>query len=193
MRLKTGRAAPPGQLGGHVQRSATDRADTSKKSGRTTRGCVDTSRRRLGLFGALPTMHNLVSAGAAFPIGHVGDQRSKRGVLPVGYVFGVATNAMLAFLGGSLPWPVVAILPSGVYIAAEETLEKAAAAEFLPRELRSLGFGLLACVNGVGDMVSSLYVGFLLEAGNSRAAFGTAAVLGALGVFWLAWPLRKSR
>ena len=64
-------------------------------------------------------------------------------------------------------------------------MEKAAAAEFLPRELRSLSFGTLACVNAVGDMVSSLYVGFLLEAGHPQVAFGTAAVLGALGVLWL--------
>ena len=78
-------------------------------------------------------------------------------------------------------------------IAAEDPLERAAGAEFLPRELRSLGFGILACVNAVGDMVSSLYVGFLLEAGHPRVAFGTAAVLGALGALWLAWLARKSR
>ena len=105
----------------------------------------------------------------------------------------MATNLLLALLGGSLSWLVVAILLSGVYIAAEETLEKATAAEFLPRELRSLGFGTLACVNAVGDMVSSLYVGFLLEAGHPQVAFGTAAVLGALGVLWLAWFARRGR
>jgi len=34
-------------------------------------------------------MHNLVSAGAALPIGHSGGRRSKRGVLLVGHVFAV--------------------------------------------------------------------------------------------------------
>ena len=56
-----------------------------------------------------------------------------------------------------------------------------------------MGFGMLACVNAVGDMVSSLYVGFLLEAGHPQVAFGIAAALGALGVLWLAWLARKSR
>lgn len=102
-------------------------------------------------------------------------------------------TSTLALLGGSLSWLVVAILLSGVYIAAEKTLEKAAAAEFLPRELRSLGFGILASVNAVGDMASSLCVGFLLEGGNSRVAFSTAAIAGTLGVLWLAWFARKGR
>jgi len=137
----------------------------------------------------LYTLHNLISAAAAFPIGYWGDRRSKLGVLVVGYGLGVGTNLLLAFLGGSLSWLVLAILLSGVYIAAEETLEKAAAAEFLPRELRSLGFGILACVNAVGDMASSLYVGFSLEAGTPALAFGIASLLGALGVLWLAWLL----
>lgn len=96
---------------------------------------------------------------------------------------------------GSLSWLVVAILMSGIYIAAEETLEKAAAAEDLPRvvprrwphrELRSLGFGILARVNAVGDMVSSLYVGFLLQAEHGSLAFSLAAGFGLLGVVWLA-------
>ncbi|MHB8971947.1 MAG: MFS transporter [Pirellulaceae bacterium] len=141
----------------------------------------------------LYTMHNLVSAAAAYPIGRLGDRRSKLVVLLCGYGLGVVTNLLLAFLGSSLPWLVVAILFSGIYIAAEETLEKAAAAEFLPRELRSLGFGILASVNAVGDMVSSLYVGGLLEVNRPRLAFGIAAVAGAAGVLWLTRIIWKGR
>jgi MFS family permease len=74
-----------------------------------------------------------------------------------------------------------------VYIAVEETLEKAVAAELLPRERRSLGFGILACGNAVGDMVSSLYVGLLLEAGYAALAFGIAAAVGVIGVGWMTW------
>jgi hypothetical protein len=80
---------------------------------------------------------------------------------------------------------VAAVALSGVYLAAEQTLEKAAAAGLLPRELRSLGFGALACANAVGDMASSLYVGFLLQAGRPGWAFGLAASFGLAGVAWL--------
>lgn len=136
-------------------------------------------------------VHNLVSAAAAYPAGHLGDRRSKIQVLIGGYGLGVLTNLLLALQAGSLAWLIPAICLSGIYIAVEETLEKAVAAEMLPRELRSLGFGILACGNAVGDMVSSLYVGLLLEAGYPGAAFGIAAFFGAVGFAWLSFCTRK--
>lgn len=140
----------------------------------------------------LYALHNVVSALAAYPIGHLGDRRSKLSVLlSTGYAVGVATNLLLAALAGSLAWLVVAIVLSGVYIAAEETLEKAVAAELLPRELRSLGFGILACANAVGDMASSLYVGLLLQAHRSGLAFTLAAAFGLAGMVWLTFLRRE--
>lgn len=139
----------------------------------------------LSLAALLYMVHNLVSAVAAYPIGHVGDRRSKLSVLMVGYGIGVGTNLLLALMGGSLAWLVAAIVLSGVYIAVEETLEKAMAAELLPRELRSLGFGILACANAVGDMASSLYVGYCLQIGREMMGFGMAAAFGLLGLLWL--------
>ena len=134
-------------------------------------------------------MHNLVSAIAAYPVGHLGDQRNKLPVLVSGYTLGVVTNGLLALFSGNIAWLAVAIVLSGVYIAIEETLEKAVAAELLPRGRRSLGFGILACGNAVGDMVSSFYVGLLLEAGYTTLAFACAAGIGALGVCWMLWFL----
>lgn len=133
----------------------------------------------------LYTLHNLVSAGVAYPIGRLGDRLSKFRVLLWGYGAGVGTNVLLAFFSDSLGWLVAVVILSGIYIAVEETLEKAVAADILPRELRSLGFGVLACANAVGDMASSLAVGFLLEAGHSGWAFGLAAAAGTAGTAWL--------
>ncbi len=141
----------------------------------------------------LYTMHNLVSAGAAYPVGRLGDRLPKLRILLWGYGLGVGTNVLLALFSGSLGWLVAVVVLSGVYIAVEETLEKAVAAEMLPRELRSLGFGILACANAVGDMASSLYVGFLLEAGRPALAFGIAAAVGALGALWMLVALRGNR
>ena len=69
--------------------------------------------------------------------------------------------------------------------------KKAAVAELIPRELRSLGLGFLACGNAVGDMASSLYVGALLQAGRPQWAFGIAASFGAIGVAWMLWLLTR--
>ena len=130
--------------------------------------------------------HNAVSAIVAYPVGRLGDRGSKLRILVAGYVLGVVTNAMLAFLGASVAWLVVAILISGAYIAVEETLEKAVVAETLPRELRSMGFGILAATNAVGDMGSSVYVGLMLDRGQSALAFGVPALVGLVGVAWMA-------
>lgn len=133
----------------------------------------------------LYALHNLVSAAVAYPVGHLGDRGSKLQILLWGYGLGVVTNLLLAFAGGSTGGILAVILLSGCYIAVEETLEKAVAAELLPRAMRSLGFGLLACANAVGDMLSSLSVGYLLEAQRATVAFGAAAAVGAMGLLWL--------
>jgi MFS family permease len=133
----------------------------------------------------LYALHNLVSALVAYPVGHLGDRGSKLHILLWGYGLGVVTNLLLAFVGGSTGGLLAVMLLSGSYIAVEETLEKAVAAELLPRAMRSLGFGLLACANAVGDMLSSLSVGYLLESQQATVAFGAAAAVGAIGLLWL--------
>ena len=75
----------------------------------------------------------------------------------------------------------------------EETLEKAVVAELLPRELRSLGFGILAFANALGDMAASLYVGFLLQSGHAHRAFTIAAAVGAAGSAWVLLLVRRIR
>jgi MFS family permease len=136
--------------------------------------------------------HNLVSAIAAYPAGKLGDAGSKSRVLIAGYALGVVTNTMLAFTTGSLSWLVVAIALSGVYIAIQETLEKAVVAELLPRDRRSIGLGVLASANALGDLGSSVFVGVMLAAGHPTAAFAVPAAVGALGVVWM-WVLRRRR
>lgn len=130
-------------------------------------------------------IHNVVSGVAALPAGRLSDRWPKRTILCIGYVLGAATNALLAFGSGTAAVVAAAVVFSGVYIAIEETVEKAAVAELLPREQRSLGFGVLACANAVGDMISSLYVGVLLEAGKPALGFGIAAVFSLVGAAWV--------
>lgn len=141
----------------------------------------------------LYAMHNAVSALAAYPIGHLGDYLPKRRVLMGGYALGMLTNLLLAMFAGSLGWVIAAIVLSAVYIAVEETMEKAAAAELLPRELRSLGFGALATANAVGDMASSILIGLLLAAGRPTLAFGIAGAFSAVGFLWMALVVGRKR
>lgn len=130
--------------------------------------------------------HNIISAIVAVPVGRLADRTSKLAILTVGFVLGTATNALLAVASTSTVIVVGAIAASGIYIAIQETVEKATAASLLPRELRSWGLGVMASVNAVGDMASSVFVGVMLDTGHPTLAFAIPAVLMALGSVWLA-------
>lgn len=85
----------------------------------------------------------------------------------------------------------MAIALSGIYIAIEETLEKAVVAELLGRDQRSLGLGILASANATGDLLSTLFVGLMLAAGEPTIAFAAPAAVGALGVVWVLGLVRR--
>jgi MFS family permease len=142
--------------------------------------------------GALPVPvllyagHNLVSALAAYPAGHLGDAGSRPRVLLAGYGLGVLTNALLAVAGTGATTLLVATVLSGIYIAIQETMEKSVVAELLPRDQRSLGLGILASANALGDLGSSLFVGLMLARGDTALAFAAPAAVGLCGVTWMA-------
>jgi len=144
-----------------------------------------------GLPVLLYALHNGVSALATFPSGHLADRFGRRRVLAAGYVLGLGVNLTLAFGSRALPAVCFAFLLSGVAIAVEETVEKACVAELLPRDSRSYGLGVLATVNAVGDMVSSIAVGILWDRVGAGAAFGSAAACSAAGLSLLILIARR--
>jgi len=134
----------------------------------------------------LYALHNAVSAVAAYPAGHLGDAYGKGRVLTVGYALGVVTHLVLAFGARDPGWLTLAVILSGIYVAVEEALEKATAVALLPRPQRTLGLGYLATANAVGDMLSSLFVGWMLAEGRGVVAFGVPAVFALAGTLWMA-------
>lgn len=129
----------------------------------------------------LYALHNVISAVAALGIGRLADRLPKTKLLAVGYALGAWTHVVLAFGSTSLPWLVVAIVMSGMYVAAEETLEKATCAALIPRASRSKAFGILAAANSLGDLASSVGIGLALQFGSAPLAFSICAVLAACG------------
>jgi MFS family permease len=144
-----------------------------------------------GLPVLLYAIHNGVSALATIPSGHLADRFGRRRVLAVGYLLGLGVNLTLAFGSRALAAVCFAFLFSGVAIAVEETVEKACVAELLPRASRSYGLGVLATVNAVGDMVSSISVGVLWDRIGAGAAFGAAAACSAAGLSLLIVVARR--
>ena len=69
----------------------------------------------------------------------------------------------------------------GSVYALQQSLERAIAADLTSVEVRSTGFGVLAAVNGVGDLVSSAIVGALWTALSPQVAFAYALVMSIVG------------
>lgn len=130
-------------------------------------------------------VRNFAAALTAFPVGALSDRVGRLPLLRGGYFFASAVMASLAaavFAGVTSPaaWAALFAL-AGVFIATEEALEGAAAADFVAdSQLRGTAFGLLGAVNGVGDWISSTLVGLLAVAAPA-AGFLYAACMMAAG------------
>jgi len=135
---------------------------------------------------SLYTFHNFVSAAATYPAGALSDRFGKRGLLAAGYLVGAAAFAGFIFAPASLAALAVLFGLAGIHVAFEQALEKSLAAELIPAAVRGSGFGVLAAVNGIGDLVSSIAVGALWSAISPGAGFtyaGFFAVLGAVLIY----------
>jgi len=123
--------------------------------------------------------HNVLYAAASYPVGALSDRLGRRGLLALGYLLGVLVSLgfLLAF---ALPLPSVGYLLllfalAGTYIAAEDALEGALTADFVGPEIRGTAYGVMGTVNGVGDLVASVVVGFLWTVVSPVAGFAYAA------------------
>ena len=126
---------------------------------------------------ALYTFHNFIDALAAYPAGAIGDKISKRALLAAGYALAALVAAGFIFAAPTIPVLALLFGLAGVHVAFQQSLEKALAAEILPAESRGSGFGVLATVNGIGDLVSSIAVGALWFAVSPAAGFIYSGVL----------------
>ena len=142
---------------------------------------------------ALYTFHNLVNAAASYPAGALGDRIGKRGLLALGYLTGAVTYAGFIFVTPTIAVLVILFGLEGVHAAMQQSLEKSMAAELLPAKARGSGFGVLATVNGIGDLVSSIAVGVLWSSVSPNAGFLYAGILtlaGALLIYFFTGRVR---
>lgn len=105
--------------------------------------------------------YNAVYAASCYVSGVLADRFPKNRVLAIGYSLAVIPALTLMMPGASITKFAIAFAFSGLYMGVWETLESSTAATVLPRNLRGVGFGVLATVNGLGDFFSSAVVGLL--------------------------------
>lgn len=109
-------------------------------------------------------LHNVLYAAWSYGGGWIADHFNRRLLLACGYVCAaLAAVCMLigveSYVGLGLMFALGG-MGVGIYEAVEDTI----AAELLPREIRGSGFGALAVVTGMGDLISSLLFGWLWAA-----------------------------
>ena len=138
-------------------------------------------------------VRNIVYPGASYPLGLLGDRIGRRPVLVLGYALAVATFVGFVIAPANLVVYGVLFAMCGIFIAAEDTLESALAGEMVEEESRALGFGALATMNGVGDLASSVMIGFIWAFVGYSAGFMVAAVIAAAGTILLIWTTRGPR
>ena len=129
----------------------------------------------------LYTFYNVMNAAASYPAGALGDRIGKRGLLAAGYLVATITFAAFILEPPTLHVLIVLFCLEGIHSGVQQSLEKSLAAEFLPQRVRGSGFGVLATVNGIGDLVSSIVVGALWSAVNPAAGFLYAAAFTGIG------------
>jgi hypothetical protein len=75
---------------------------------------------------------------------------------------------------------------AGLSVAVKETIESSLTAEYVPQSVRSTSYGLLASINGVGDLISSAVVGLIWTTVSPVAGFSAAAIAMTVGTISLA-------
>ncbi len=144
-------------------------------------GAIQGSAWAIGLY----TMYNIVYAIAAYGAGELADRLPKPLILAAGYALFILTCMGFIWVGPNLGALAALFALGGAHIGLVETAEGSYAAELLPQVLRGTGFGILAAVNGLGDMVSSITVGLLWTAVAPAAGFTFGALFALVGLLAL--------
>lgn len=147
--------------------------------------------------GIMYIVRNVAYALASFPIGALSDKIKRVNILIAGYFIAVITVLGFAFAFifnyTSITLLLVLFTLAGIFIAAEDTLESAITADHIESEKRGIAMGVLGTVNGIGDFIASILIGFLWTGFSPVYGFVVAAILMLIGTITLIISEIKSR
>jgi MFS family permease len=132
--------------------------------------------------------YNVIYTISCYAAGALADRFPKQRVLAIGYAMAVIPAIALLAPGDSFLKFGIVFGFSGLYMGIWETVESSSAALYLPAAVRGTGFGVLATVNGIGDVASSAVVGALWVA-SPRIAMTCVILTSLLG----SWVIASTR
>jgi len=138
---------------------------------------------RMGL--SLYILHNVLYAAVSYPVGALGDRFSKRSLLGTGYALFAVMCIGFLFAEPNLVLLIPLFILAGIYIGIVDAMERALAADLLPLSQRGIGYGVLATANSIGDLMSSIVVGYLWSHVSAASGFIYAATLTIAGAIAL--------
>jgi MFS family permease len=140
----------------------------------------------------LYTLHNTLYMAGAFPVGVLADRIGKRWFLTGAYLLAALYNLLLIVEIPSVAVLALVFALAGTVYSSQHSLERAVAADLVPEQVRSTGFGVLATVNGIGDFISSLVVGLLWTIFSPAVGFAYSFVLSLVGAAAITVALRST-
>lgn len=140
----------------------------------------------------LYSLHNVMYAAGAYPVGVLADRFGKRWLLVGAYFLAALYNFLLIVAVPSIALLALIFAMAGTVYASQQSLERAITADLVPETVRSTGFGVLATVNGIGDFISSLVVGMLWSLVSPQAGFAYSFILSLVGAIVMLIVLRPA-
>jgi MFS family permease len=142
-------------------------------------GAIEAGAFAIGLY----TFSNIVYAVIGYPIGVLSDKYSKKTILSIGYaIFGLLCFGFI-FAGSSMTILGLLFALIGIYTAIIESSQPALASMLISRKLRGTGFGVMSAIDGIGDFLSSIIVGFLWTLTSPAIGLGFGGVLAIIASF----------
>lgn len=133
----------------------------------------------------LYVIRNAVYAAASWPIGAIADRAPKIPLLAAGFFCAALVAAWTAILfshnHATFALFVGIFALSGIFAAAQDTLQGAIPPDLTSPESRGTVYGALGAVNGVGDLAASALVGTLWTTVSPAIAFFAAAAIMTVG------------
>lgn len=137
------------------------------------------------------TIRNFAQAVSDHIVGGLGDKISKKILLAVfGFIFFGLVSLGFIYTTTSFSYFIALFVLSGISTSGV-AIEKAYAAELLSFNLRGTGYGILNTVDGVGDFISSFFVGTIWTILSPSIAFGYGAIVSFIAAFLLLGIMKK--
>ena len=134
---------------------------------------------------------NCMRAIAEVGIGFLSDYINRRILLAVfGFALFSLVNIILLVASTNIFLWILIFICAGFSLGTVTSLEKSYAAQLLPEKDRGTGFGLLQCVDGIGDLLSSVVVGGLWTYISPEISFIYAAITSGIAALFFIIKIR---